>query len=352
MAPYWILFSIPALMAILERHSRLDERVERQLLVLFSLLLIPFIGLRYEVGADWFNYMGIFDQTAFDRTLPGTLEESDPGYGLLNWIAGQLGQDIRLVNTVCAIIFAFGFHRFCLHQPRPWLAATVAVPYLIIVVAMGYSRQGAAIGFLLAAFVALADGALWAYFAWILLAASFHRTALVMIPLAALAETRNRSYAALWVGLVGLAGYQSFLSSDIDALSKNYLEAQYGSEGAQVRVAQNVVPGVLLLAFRSSLDLNPRTAKLWTYMALGTLLSVVALFLSPSSTAVDRLALYLIPIQLFVYSRIPDTLIRTGLGRMLAVTSLVLYSGTVLYVWLVFSDHAEWWTPYENYLFR
>ena len=68
-----------------------------------------------------------------------------------------------------------------------------------------------------------------------------------------------------------------------------------------------------------------------------------------SSTAVDRLALYLIPLQLFVGSRIPDASLfgipPTSWNQLLIALSL-----SVLMVWLLFAGHSEYWLPYRNLL--
>ena len=77
---------------------------------------------------------------------------------LLNWFAGQNELGFWFVNTVCGGIFSYGLIAFARSQPRPWLALAVAVPYLIIVVAMGYTRQAAAIGFVMLGLVRLGNG--------------------------------------------------------------------------------------------------------------------------------------------------------------------------------------------------
>ena len=89
----------------------------------------------------------------------------------------------------------------------------------------------------------------------------------------------------------------------------------------------------------------------WTWMSLFALGFVVMLQLSSSSTAVDRVALYWIPLQLFVWSRLPNALgARDGLNSVL-VTSVVLYSAAVLLIWLFFADNAFAWLPYQFYPF-
>jgi hypothetical protein len=84
-------------------------------------------------------------------------------------------------------------------------------------------------------------------------------------------------------------------------------------------------------------------------MALGALAFVLLLKISPSSTAVDRVALYWIPLQLFVWSRIPDALASSNAGKLFWTTSVVFYSTAVLFVWLIFGDHAVYWLPYQFY---
>ena len=103
-----------------------------------------------------------------------------------------------------------------------------------------------------------------------------------------------------------------FLEKDIDRLIEGYVEAKYSSEGAAIRVAMNALPAIVFLLNRRSFALGPSEQKLWTYISLISLGAVAALVLTPSSTAVDRLALYGMPIQLFVWSRLPDVI---GRGR-------------------------------------
>jgi hypothetical protein len=65
----------------------------------------------------------------------------------------------------------------------------------------------------------------------------------------------------------------------------------------------------------------------------------------PSSTAIDRLALYIIPLQLAVLSRLPIAFNRSGSLRLV----IMAYSAGVLFVWLNFAKHAEYWLPYQFY---
>lgn len=111
----------------------------------------------------------------------------------------------------------------------------------------------------------------------------------------------------------------------------------------------NAVPAVIFLWFRRRFVMLPAERTFWTWMSLAALGFVAWLVASPSSTAVDRLALYWIPLQLFVLSRLPNALGSPIGSNKALVCGVVAYSATVLFVWLVFAAHALAWLPYQFY---
>lgn len=108
---------------------------------LIGTILTLFIGLRHEVGGDWFGYLPYLTR-AEGLSLEEVFVFGDPGYNALNWLFASYSWGIYGVNLVSAAIFSAGLVVFCRAQPRPWVALCIAIPYLVIVVAMGYSRQG------------------------------------------------------------------------------------------------------------------------------------------------------------------------------------------------------------------
>ena len=352
MIPYWLLFAIPGVVALFELPRMQAAHRLGVGLALFAFALTLMIGLRHEVGGDWFAYWELFQSIAARpaRDLPFI---SDPGYALVNWTAERIGADIWLVNLVCASLFIYGLLSFVRWQPRPWLALLVAVPYLIIVVAMGYTRQGVAIGCVMAGLSALTrQRSILKFVLWALIAASFHKTAVLIIPLAALTASRGRIWTSVWILIAAALAYFVFLRESVDHLWHGYVELQYESEGAVIRVAMNALPSAVFLIFRRRFDLPRMENAIWTNMAIGGLLFVPLLIVSPSSTAVDRMALYLIPIQLLVLSRLPDAVGRLVIGGRKGLILLVItYTGLVQFVWLNFSAHAaRGWLPYQSLL--
>ena len=314
------------------------------------MLLALMIGLRHEVGGDWGSYLvnlEAISNLSFSEALVGI--DGDPANSLLNWVASQSGLGIYLVNCVYATLFSWGLLVFCRSQPRPWLALTVSVPYLITVVAMGYSRQGVAIGLIMLGLVAMSQNSIFKFVLWVALAAMFHKSAVILIPLAVLAGTRHRLLTFFWVGVTTALLFVLLLQEYVDSLISGYITDQYDSSGAAVRVAMNALPATLFLLLRKRFTLPPAQRAFWTWMAWGALAFVVLLFVSPSSTAVDRVALYWIPLQLFVWSRLPDAVGNPDGTNEFWVYAVVGYSAVVYFIWLFFATHAPYWLPYKFY---
>jgi hypothetical protein len=347
MIPYLLSWGMLA-WAGLGRSRRLAGSAFLALLLFFTLL----IGLRDQVGGDWFNYFPYL-QRSLGIPFADVFLEDEPGYGLLNWIGANWGGDVYFVNTVCGLIFTIGLLIFCRAQPRPWLALTLAFPYLVTVVAMGYSRQGVAIGLEMLALLALQRDQLLRFLGWIAIAATFHRTVLVLLILPTATLSPSLRFSQLFrLALLAGAGYglySAILAPDLDYYRQGYLEAEYQSQGALIRVVLSLLPAVAFLLFRRRFRLPPTTQRIWTLISLLAVLAAVGLFTVASSTAVDRLALYLIPLQLFVGSRIPDTRI-FGIPPGFWTQLLVAFSLAVLLVWLLFAGHSQYWLPYRNLL--
>ncbi len=315
--------------------------------IVFVLLAIM-IGLRHQVGGDWYPYLDHVT-AATNETLGETFVRGDPAYSLLNWIAAKSGLGVYLVNSVFGLLFTWGLLAFCRNQPRPWLAMVVAVPYLITVVAMGYSRQGVAIGLAMLGLVALKNKNVLKFVLWVGLASMFHKTAVILLPLAVLAGTRRWFLTVFWVVLLATLLFILLLQEAVDGLMAGYIDTQYESTGAAIRVAMNALPAALFLLLRRRFALPPPQRKFWTWMAFAALAFVVLLYFSPSSTAVDRVALYLIPLQLFVWSRVPEAIGRTDGNNAIWVYLVVGYSAAVHFVWLTFATHSYLWLPYHFY---
>jgi hypothetical protein len=260
----------------------------------------------------------------------------------------RLGVEIWFVNLVCAALFTWGLVRFTRQQPNPWLALCVAIPYLVIVVAMGYTRQGVAIGLIVAGMSEFRRGHSMVRFgAYVVAAALFHKTAIIILPIVAFAATENRWAMLAIGGVLAAILYYLLLNAGIDTLMTNYVEADYDAEGAAVRVSMNVLPAILFLLFQRRFGFDDFDRKLWRNFALAALAALALLVVMDSSVVVDRLALYLIPLQLVVFSRLPFAFRRSESGNGLLTIGVIAYSAAVQFVWLTAATNADYWIPYK-----
>lgn len=355
---YWILFAFFAVGALVAPPNFAPayatnapgpvQRHPSQFRLAFltgAILTICMIGLRYNVGADWAGYQLIFEN-AERFGFSSLMKQGDPGYETLNWAAHRIGVDIWFVNLVSGAIFGWGLFRFCSVQPAPWVAAAISVPYLIIVVAMGYTRQSIALGVLMGGLAAQERGASTLNFAmYVAVAAVFHKTAVILFPLVALAGRGSKFIGFLIAVSASIVLYDFFLGSAMGDFIQNYIGQEYSSQGAFVRIAMNMLAALILWVFRSRLGFTPHAFKIWRNFSLASLLLLMIYGLIPSSTAVDRISLYLLPLQIAVLTR----LALLGPHRSVGTGAVLIYLFAVQFVWLNFAQHARLWVPYQIY---
>lgn len=315
---------------------------------LFAILVFCIaIGFRQEVGGDWGSYQ-IYLNTARYMTVSEALQRSDPGYWLINVYSAQLDMGIVGVNLFCGFVFSAAVVAFSLRLPKPWLAITAAIPYLVIVVGMGYARQSTALGFAMLGLVALSERKVKLFVFWIVLGSLFHKTAVLLIPIAALVSSKNRITTVV-ISLLALAiAYKVLVEEEVEAYLTTYVDTTIQSSGAFIRLAMNALPALIFLRYRRKLFVNQAERDLWTIVSWLSLAMFLAFFITSRSTALDRLALYFIPIQLFVASHLPYVIGGKGLKPSANVElAVVLFYAFVLLVWLNFATHATYWLPYR-----
>ena len=360
MYPYWILYIILTLAALFYSQPQqvtlpgtTSDNSKPKYDVIFvsmAVLIVLMIGLRYRVGGDWRNYLENSDLIQ-GRPLSWAMINSpnEPGYTLINWVVLWAGSDIWLVNLICAIPFVVGLIALARQQPNPYLALAVAAPLLIIVVGMGYTRQATALGFLLIAITSLTAGKpFWKFLVWIGLGSLFHFSVLFFAPLVALLLFRGKFLSFILLIVSGIVGYLFVLPNAIERYSTGYIRTVYEAQGAIFRIALSALAGIILLIFARRFFSNPDEKRIWRGWAILSLLSLLMLFFIRSTVIVDRLSVYLLPIQVFTFARLPLTF---GGRQSQLLWTLVIVTGyaVVLLLWLTLANHARFWIPYRVY---
>ena len=345
MFPYWLLFGVFAAGSLGYKLLPRDRQRATPLFIVALFAVALMIGLRYRVGGDWAQYIQMYDSIR-QLELGEVLATGDPAYSIINSFSGWLGQGIWLVNLICAGVFVAGLYDLARRQPNPWLAVLVAIPYLVIVVAMGYTRQAAAIGFVMIAIGKLEDQHYGRVFLLAVAAVVFHKSAILILPLLALSITRHRLVINVVTAIALVLLSTVFLSRFLEVVVTNYIRSEMASQGAGVRISMNIVPAVIFLFAQRRLVLTESERLLWRNFSIAAIAALVGLAFLPS-TFVDRIALYLVPLQVFVLARLPYAFSVRGKPNGQVLAGVLIYSAAVQSIWLIYATHANYWVPYQ-----
>lgn len=347
MIVYWLMFAFPALAAVLTWERGKPSDINNLVFTSVVFVFVVLIGFRYAVGADWYAYELILWNISLEDWGTAVFQYGDPAFNMVGWIATRIGAEVWGANFVCGLVLTVGLIHFCRQQDDRWLALCAAVPYLVIVVGMGYIRQAAAIGLLLIALVRFERGEFTRSIFWIAVAATFHASALILAPLVALAVVRKRIALVVPVAIAGAGLFVVLLQQRIDSFYATYAETEYDSSGAMVRLLMNAVPAILLILFRRRFPGSPWGRTLWLWFAFLSIALVPAVLVTSSTTVIDRVGLYFIPIQIYVFGNLTVGMGVRDRGRLLVTLLSVGYYASILFVWLNFATHSEYWVPYR-----
>lgn len=347
MWPYFLVTSSIALMAFIAPPKRLYPR----LWILAFGIIILFVGLRHHVGMDWNNYL-IMIQRANYGSLWDSFNAAEPGYALILRLAGQSGWGVYGAYLIGTIIFCAGLFRYAKVTPNPWIALVVAMPFLVVVVAMSAARQTVAIGVLLWITAEWTSASLKKRLGFVALASMFHISALIFLPLVIIGlKMRPITKALLALMLTVLlfavletTGYGEYY----DRLYLSEQSGQIHSPGALMHVLINAGPGALALL------LNKRTGGILLRDSFHQQMAIVTILLLPlaffSSTSAGRLTLYFFPVSMWFFSALPLA-IKKGAARDLVRFGVSVFFMVVLVVWLNFANNAGAHRNYQNALF-
>lgn len=346
MWPYFFLLVVPLVFSLSERSYYSNVKSSVFFIAPFFIMVAIFSGFRYEVGSDWQSYLRILEFT-YDKSFIDSLQRSEPGYMLLNWLAANAGGGIVLVNAACAAISCYCLCEFCRRQSRPWLATFIVVSYVAIVLVMGLTRQGVAVSVVFFALVKLFEGKPWKYSFLVMFAASFHVSAIIMLPLFALAKNYGKFFNIFlaifsFFGVLVFAYVESYTT-----LQTHYIDRELHSFGSYFRFSFHLAAAVGFFFLFRRILLNHVEVKVYKIFSFSLLVLFVLLFVFPSTTAIDRLAFYLIPLQVMVFSNLPNILYKENQLMPVMVLSVLLIYSAKLLLWFAAGVTSDRFLPYQ-----
>lgn len=304
MTPYLLLLLFVTVTAYAGRCSG-DRGVRRVSLVIVGAVLVGFAGLRdRRVGTDTGTYLMHFYASG-DFSI--VFERTDFGYYILSWFARSLSDSyavlLMLIASIVVTAYLFAIVRL---SKRYETAIYVFVALSVYTFFFNGARQGIAAAICFAALPFLLERRVWPYIGLVLLATSFHRTALIALPLYWMASREVRWTRLLGLGVataaaVGFLGV--FVPLAAELLSDKYAQyAEVGEGGGEVWVTFFVGQGALLYGLKNYVpDPDGRYARLLNIYLVGLVPSLASTLSSVDPSGLLRLHLYFSPVSILLW---------------------------------------------------
>tara|TARA_B100000886_G_C20413418_1_gene488149 strand:+ start:319 stop:1389 length:1071 start_codon:yes stop_codon:yes gene_type:complete len=337
-----------------------SEKINNVSKLLFITIFCFFIGFRHEIGVDWKNYLSLANNYK-DLPIQSAFLSLEPGYGIINWIFSSFTWNIYFVNAVCSLIFLTCLITYAKKQPYPWLTLLLSYPTLILILGMGYTRQSVALAFEFIAILALEEKKEIKGLVFILLASSFHisilAVAILFIP--NLIKNLFKVKYFLIFGSISLfiltllsLKFNEAISLYLSFYVFNQFDLKLTSNGVFFRILPSLISSLILIfnKYRFKYSYGEET-RLYLRMSYLLVFLFFAIWFFPNqSTFIDRFALYLSPVTLYVFPRVVKLRLfnLTKLDYGLLFTTLYFF---YTFLWLNFAIHANSWVPYKNIIF-
>ena len=353
MLPYFAVMSLATIFVLLE-DKLVSQRGPLHSIWIWALwltLVTIFVGARFEVGGDWVAYDQRIDHLR--GADAASILSWDPAYDFLNWLAANLlDANVVFVNLICAVILAAGLMAFCRNLPQPSLALQLALPYLVFVVGMGYTRQATAIGLIMLSLAVIPVNKGLKPLIFMATAALFHKAASILIPALLWAERGDGKLGRFAILIVSGSAIAVLLLPTVEYSVTRYLTEDWASAGASIRGLLNLAAAMIFLRFSSELPIVIEQKNVFQVFSMGICGLSILLLLNPASTLVDRMGLFFLPFQIAVFSCLPNLFEKSGINKSIVTTLLVIFAWCQLLIWLHFSPFASSWVPYKAVLWQ
>jgi hypothetical protein len=225
----------------------------------------------------------------------------------------------------------------------------LAMPILITVMSMGYVAQSVALAFLMLAYVQFIKEGVIFFIICILIGAMFHPSVIVFLPMILLSffNTKKLSIFIL-AGILGIIFYV-FFDTILNKMIENYIDDKLESKGYLYRSLFNFISIFVFFIFINKKKLEKNYKILFYFFSISSSLLLLLYFAGLTSTGVDRMALYLIPIQILIINKFLNNY-SVNSRKIVSFIFFIIYF-TYMLVWFNFSNFSSYWMPYKNILF-
>lgn len=329
-------------------------RHEKTLLVLCMAFLVVFIGTRFYVGCDFATYLLRFSRVSDAFDFKAIFLENEAGFEFVNFAVAKLGLGFVWVNLICAVLVMVGYYHFLKDKYKPVMVLATMFPIVIIQLSMSGVRQAVAVAFVTASLAPFLKGNRLAVALWILAAASFHRSALIMFPLVFLAGRTIKLGKLFFAVVIGFPVAIVLLADRLSIYGDRYVDQIYGdltSGGALLRYIWLSLPAVLYVLNRKKLSrMFPR--ENYVHLIFSLYILIIGTTAVVNTLILHRLSYYAFPISVTMLVLFSSALIAR---RQPFIRFMIPPAAYAIYMvgWFSMSRHAtQCYSPYESYLFQ
>ena len=314
---------------------------------IFSIFFLSiFIGLRFEIGGDWVHYNRFYYYFIQEFDYSSFLNLIDYGlvYVLINKIAFYSGASFIGVNFICALIFMASMATFLNNSRNRWLALAISFPIIIIVLGMGYSRQGLAFSFSLFLIKALENRKLLVAFIYLFLAILSHKTALFLSVFFIIYFWYYKNVINI-LGLLLIPIIFVIIFYD----NFNHLFYFYVGPGQHMNAAGSLPRSFIILLvaalfiFFKKKHIYLNDYQIFVYSCISYMIILIFPFSLITTVAADRLLLYLYSLKVAFVSHANLEDKKINLIIFFIVSMYFLY----MVIWIFFGSNSTSWVPYK-----
>lgn len=294
----WLLIIVPYLL-MPNRHS---FKFEKKYAVYIAVCLILLMGLRgVSVGADTIQYERRY-RTVEDLIKPGAPER---GYSFFSYVFSCLGFSFYGYNFVVACVLSGTLMLFyACYSKNTAFSAIIFMTIGLLPMYMSGTRQSLAISICLVAYILVDKHHSLFAIALVLLASTFHTSAIACMVAVALIAMRIRLSKQTLFIILGVAAATIVLRNGLVSIIVPLIPEKYAAIDLDANYHINpllIVISLLIPAFCLLFDVDVSAdgkfdcTKTWMYIF--ACLNAVFIILSPSSVYFSRVAYYFVHVN-------------------------------------------------------
>lgn len=237
---YLSIFLIPFIYYIVG-HDNLEIARNKTVCGLLFLIIALFIGLGdMQGGYDRYIYGAYFDEVANNirRDWPWRTYGSELGYSLFNWLVAHFTQNRYIFILVATMTMYFLYYKAFVKYLEEYPLAMIVFMGLLYYFTMTYMRQTLAVGFAWQACRYAYERRPIPFFLWVLVAYSFHNSAIIFAVMYFVPIQKFSPGAVFWfmvimfiVGLTPIASWAMNTFGDVAEMqgrTKQYADNSTG----------------------------------------------------------------------------------------------------------------------------